>query len=129
MGGLDKLTAPIAGRPLLAWTLAAFDGDLPIERVAVVVATFDWNDVGSWAAIPALWGTDGAGNAARGKTLLVECRDTLVHGSTRLVAVLGVNDLVVVDSPDAVLVCPRDRAQDVRRIVDALGTARLRRFR
>jgi len=99
------------------------------ERVAVVVATFDWNDVGSWAAIPALWGTDGAGNAARGRTLLVDCRGTLVHGSTRLVAVLGVDDLVVVDSPDAVLVCPRDRAQDVRRIVDALGSGRLRRFR
>jgi mannose-1-phosphate guanylyltransferase len=99
------------------------------ERVAVVVATFDWNDVGSWAAIPALWGIDGAGNAARGRTLLVDCRGTLVHGSTRLVAVLGVDDLVVVDSPDAVLVCPRDRAQDVRRIVDALGSGRLRRFR
>jgi mannose-1-phosphate guanylyltransferase len=99
------------------------------ERVAVVVATFDWNDVGSWAAIPALWGTDRAGNASRGRALLIDCRDTLVHGATRLVAVVGVHDLVVVDSPDAVLVCPRSRAQAVRRIVDALAGGPYRRLR
>jgi mannose-1-phosphate guanylyltransferase len=91
------------------------------ERVAVVAATFDWNDVGSWAAMPALWGTDRAGNARRGAVLLVDCRNTVAYGATRLVAVVGADDLIVVDSADAVLVCPRSRAQDVRRIVAALG--------
>ena len=91
------------------------------ERVAVVAATFDWNDVGSWAAMPALWGTDAAGNARRGEALLVDCRNTVAYGATRLVAVVGADDLIVVDSGDAVLVCPRSRAQDVRRIVAALG--------
>lgn len=90
-------------------------------RVALVVATFDWNDVGSWAAMPGLWGVDAAGNARRGDALLVDCRDTVVYGATRLVAVVGADDLVVVDSPDAVLVCPRSRAQEVRRIVEKLG--------
>lgn len=99
------------------------------DRVAVVVATFDWNDVGSWAAIPALWGTDRAGNASRGRALLIDCEDTLVHGATRLVAVVGARDLVVVDSPDAVLVCPRSRAQEVRRIVEALAAGPYRRLR
>jgi mannose-1-phosphate guanylyltransferase len=60
---------------------------------------------------------------------LIECRDTLVYGATRLVAVIGARDLLVVDSHDAVLVCRRDRAQDVRRIVDALGRGRYRRVR
>ena len=67
---------------------------------------------------------------ARGHALLIDCRDTVVYGATRLVAVVGAHDLVVVDSPDAVLVCPRSRAQDVRRIVDALAagaTAAVRR--
>jgi mannose-1-phosphate guanylyltransferase len=98
-------------------------------RVAVVVATFDWSDVGSWAAMPALWGADAAGNARRGAALLIDCRDTEVYGATRLVAVVGADDLVVVDSPDAVLVCPRSRAQDVRRVVGALERGPYRRLR
>jgi mannose-1-phosphate guanylyltransferase len=99
------------------------------KRVAVVVATFDWSDVGSWAAIPALWGIDANGNAARGPAVLVDCHDTLVNGTSRLVAVLGMRDVVVVDSPDAVLVCPRSRAQDVRQIVAALERGAYRRWR
>ena len=99
------------------------------ERVAVVVAIFDWSDVGSWAAMPGLWGADTAGNARRGDALLIDCRDTVVYGATRLVAVVGADDLVVVDSPDAVLVCPRSRAQDVRRVVEALGRGPYRRLR
>jgi mannose-1-phosphate guanylyltransferase len=97
------------------------------ERVAVVAATFDWSDVGSWDAMAALWGTDGAGNARRGDALLVDCRNTIAYGTSRVVAVLGAEDLVVVESPDAVLVCPRSRAQDVRRVVDALRRGRHRR--
>jgi mannose-1-phosphate guanylyltransferase/mannose-6-phosphate isomerase len=112
--------------PSVSIDVAVMEG---AKRVAVVVATFDWSDVGSWAAIPALWGTDAAGNAARGDALLIDCQDTLVHGATRLVAVLGTRDVVVVDSPDAVLVCPRSRAQDVRRIVSALDRGRYRRLR
>ncbi len=99
------------------------------ERVAVVAARFDWSDVGSWAAVAERWGIDADGNTQRGDTLLIECRDTLAYGATRLVAVIGARDLLVVDSHDAVLVCPRDRAQDVRRIVDALGRGRYRRLR
>jgi mannose-1-phosphate guanylyltransferase len=98
------------------------------ERVAVVRATFDWSDVGSWDAMAALWGADAAGNARRGHVLLVDCRDTVAYGATRLVAVVGGVDLIVVDSPDAVLVCPRGRAQDVRQVVDALGRGRYRRL-
>lgn len=98
------------------------------ERVAVVRATFDWNDVGSWAALATLWGTDAEGNARRGSAVLVDCRDTIAYGATRLVAVLGGQDLVVIDSPDAVLVCPRSRAQEVRRVVEALGRGRHRRL-
>jgi mannose-1-phosphate guanylyltransferase len=91
------------------------------ERIAVVDATFDWSDVGSWAAMAALWGTDGAGNAHRGPVLLLDCRNTTVRADRRLIAVLGADDLVVVDTPDAVLICPRARAQDVRAVVTALG--------
>ncbi len=99
------------------------------DRLATVEATFDWSDVGTWAAMPMLWGADAAGNACRGRALLLDCRDTIVRADRRLVAVLGSRGLVVVDTPDALLVCPRDRAQDVRRVVEALAASGHRRAR
>jgi len=97
-------------------------------RIAVVEATFDWNDVGSWAAMPAVWGADAAGNTRRGDALLIDCRNTIVHAEGRLVTVLGAEDLVVVDTSDVLLVCPRSRAQEVRRVVAALRGGRRARF-
>lgn len=94
------------------------------DRVAVVEADMGWSDVGSWASMAGLWGTDSDGNAQRGRTVVVDCRDTVVFGANRLVAVVGAEDLVVVDSPDALLVCPRSRAQDVRKVVAALAHSR-----
>jgi mannose-1-phosphate guanylyltransferase len=94
------------------------------DRVAVVEADMGWSDVGSWAAMADLWGTDSDGNAERGRTIVVDCRDTVVFGEDRLVAVVGADDLIVVDSPDALLVCPKSKAQDVRRIVAALTHSR-----
>jgi mannose-1-phosphate guanylyltransferase len=97
------------------------------DDVAVVDGAFGWSDVGSWAAVGDIWGTDASGNAIRGESLLIDCIDTLAyspHG--RLVAAIGVRDLVVVDSPDAVLVCPKSRAQDVRRVVTMLARRRRR---
>lgn len=98
------------------------------RRIAVVDATFDWSDVGSWAAMTDLWGADAAGNARRGRALLLDCRDTVVHAGSRLVAMLGVEDLVVVDTPEALLVCPRTRAQEVRKVVAALARGSTRRL-
>ncbi len=91
------------------------------ERIAVVEGDFGWSDVGSWAAMGALWGTDAAGNACQGNAMLIDCRDSVVAARERLIALIGVDDLVVVDSPDAVLVCPKSRAQEIRRVVDALA--------
>jgi mannose-1-phosphate guanylyltransferase len=98
------------------------------ERVAVVPARFPWSDVGSWAAVGELWGRRGDGNAVRGTVVAVESRENVVDSPRRLVALLGVDRLVVVDTPDAVLVCPLDRAQDVRRVVAELARRRLGRY-
>lgn len=97
------------------------------ERVAVVPARCGWSDVGSWAALEALW-RNGDGNAVRGRTVMVDSRGCVVDGGRRLVAVLGVDDLVVVDAPDAVLVCAKDRAQDVRLVVAELRRRHLERY-
>src|SRR5438093_229839 len=98
------------------------------ERVAVVRARFRWSDVGSWAAVAELWSPGNGRNALRGRALSIDSRGCLVDSPERLVAVLGVEDLVVVDTPDAVLVCRKDRAQDVRLVVDELRRRGLRRY-
>jgi len=90
------------------------------QRVAVVPAQFGWNDVGSWIAMPDIWGCDRDGNAAIGKVLPVATKNSIVYSPERLVALVGVTDLIVIDSADALLICARDRAQDVRRVTNEL---------
>jgi mannose-1-phosphate guanylyltransferase len=96
------------------------------ERVLVLPASFEWNDIGSWDAVAALWPDRGAGNRSRDPIVAVESRNNVVATRGKPVALLGVSDMAVVDAGDAILVCPRDRAEEVRKIVDALGTAGLK---
>ena len=98
------------------------------DGIAVVRASFPWSDVGSWAAVASLWRRDGAANATRGAVVAVDSEGCVVDAGSRLVAVLGVRDLVVVDTPDAILVCPTGRAQDVRLVVDELRRRKLERY-
>jgi mannose-1-phosphate guanylyltransferase len=79
-----------------------------------------WSDVGSWEAIAELATPDARGNASGGEILVIDARDCLVHAPGKLVALLGVENLVVVDTPDAILVCGRERLQEVRAIVATL---------
>ncbi|CAE6881463.1 Mannose-6-phosphate isomerase / Mannose-1-phosphate guanylyl transferase [Pseudomonas marincola] len=89
-------------------------------KVAVVRASFDWSDIGSWPAVAALMPPDSANNRVLGDVLLVDSQRNLVHGDSRLIATLGVEDLLIVDTADAVLVAHANRAQDVRVLVDQL---------
>lgn len=89
------------------------------QNVRVVEATFPWDDVGSWRAIESYRPADARGNILGGKVALAESSDcTVLADADRVVAVLGVDGLVVVDTPDALLVCPRDRVEDVKSLVD-----------
>jgi mannose-1-phosphate guanylyltransferase/mannose-1-phosphate guanylyltransferase/mannose-6-phosphate isomerase len=93
------------------------------SRAAVIPVAFEWSDVGSWAAIWDLAKKDAAGNAPHGDVQLQDTRGTLVFGDRRLVATLGVEDLIIVDSDDAILVADRSRSQDVREVVEDLKRA------
>ena len=88
---------------------------------AVVGGDFGWSDIGSWKAISELYESDDAGNRIHGKAVLVESTNCFIQGDDRLVAAVGVNDLVIVDTGDAVLVADRDRAQDVKEVVSQLS--------
>nr|WP_233497066.1 sugar phosphate nucleotidyltransferase [Lujinxingia litoralis] len=94
-------------------------------QVEVIPALFRWSDVGHWAALDEVSPTDAQGNVVRADAVLDEVKDSVVlsAGSQRVVALSGVEGLVVVDTPDALLVLPRARAQRVRDIVDHLRNA------
>ena len=88
---------------------------------AVVSGDFGWSDIGSWKAMSDLYESDEAGNRIQGKAVVVESRDCFIQGEDRIVAAVGVNNLVIVDTGDAVLVADRDRAQDVKEVVNQLS--------
>ena len=90
------------------------------DRAVVVPLDAGWNDVGAWPAVWQVRDRDGAGNAARGDVLIEDSRNTYVHADHRLVSILGVDDLVVVETADAVMVTHKNSAQDVKRLVDRL---------
>ena len=90
------------------------------DGIFVVPGEFGWNDVGSWDMMGALHEADEDGNILIGDALCLDTKNTTVYSEGRLVATVGVGDLVVVETKDAVLVCPKDRAQYVKKIVDAL---------
>lgn len=95
------------------------------ERLAVVPGDFGWNDVGSWQSSWELAPKDENGNALPENAVAIESKGNLVrdlttNGSKRVYALVGVNDLVLVETDDAVLVIPKERAQDVRAVIDAL---------
>lgn len=97
-------------------------------NVGVVPADFVWNDVGHWVAMRELWPSDSAGNAVRGTVVPVDSRRNIVYGPDRVTALVGVENLVVVHTEDATLVCSSERAQDVRKILEQLERRGLERY-
>ena len=93
--------------------------ELGIHGVVVPLAA-GWSDVGAWDAVWAASAKDENGNSSQGDTLLEDTRDSLVIAEGRLVACLGLDDMIVVETPDAVLVARKDKTQDIKRIVTRL---------
>lgn len=90
------------------------------SHVAVVPADMGWTDIGSWSAVRQLAPADTQGNAATTETVFVNSTNTYVHGDGRVVATVGTHNLIIVDTPDALLVCDIDHVQDVRDVVSQL---------
>ncbi|WP_433374976.1 mannose-1-phosphate guanylyltransferase [Actinoplanes sp. CA-142083] len=117
--------------PRISVDYAVMEGAATVGRVGTVPGDFGWNDVGDFHTLGEVLASDQSGNVVVGHTgedkpgvLLRETEGLVVVPTTgRLVAAMGVRDLVIVDTPDAVLVCPRDRAQEVKQLVDQLRDA------
>ena len=91
------------------------------DDVAVLPLDVGWNDVGSWTALAEILPRDEEDNVViRADHLGLDTKNTVVYSSRRLIATIGLEDMIIVDTDDALLVCPQDRAQDVRKLVDRL---------
>ena len=91
-----------------------------LETIGTLALDCGWSDLGSWEALTEVLEADEAGNRSRGDVLAIDARDNLLYADSGQVAVLGVEGLVVVRTEDSVVVLPRERSQDVRRLVDEL---------
>jgi len=89
-------------------------------NIAVVPSSCGWSDVGSFNALPEVRPTDAAGNVTEGDAVVIDSSGCVVIGGKRLIAVVGMKDVVIVDAGDAILVIPKDKCQDVRKVVEAL---------
>ncbi len=98
------------------------------EKVYVVPASFGWNDVGDWRAVYDLSEKNGHGNALIGNVIVHDSSRCLVQANKRLVVLVGIHDAVVVDTEDAVLICNRESAQQVKNVVDYLHAHQLDEF-
>lgn len=90
------------------------------DKVLVLIGEFGWNDVGSWDALQALYEPDEDGNIIYGEQVHLDTKNCISYAKSKLIAALGVEDLIIVEADDAILVCHKDKAQEVKNIVEQL---------
>jgi mannose-1-phosphate guanylyltransferase/mannose-6-phosphate isomerase len=90
------------------------------SRAAVIPVAFTWSDVGNWSSLEEVAPLDRAGNVVSGKVVDFDSRNSVLYADQRVVATIGLSDMIVVDTADATLVCPKSRAQDVKQVVELL---------
>ncbi len=90
------------------------------DGVLVIPLDCGWNDVGTWSSLHGVWGGDSEGNAVEGHALCLNSNGCVVSSPHKLATLIGVEDLIVVDTPDALLVCRKTSAQDVRKLQELL---------
>lgn len=95
------------------------------QNVAVVKGDFNWSDIGNWAEVYRLSPKDESGNVNLDGHVLIDTSNCLIDSTDRLVATVGVHDLIVINSPDALLICHRDHAQEVKRVVEYMERRQL----
>lgn len=98
------------------------------SNVAVVPASFGWDDLGSWTVLSQILPPDAGGNVIQGQHVGIDTANCIISGEDKLVATLGVRDLVIIQSSDVVLICQKERDQDVKELVKKVRAFNLRDF-
>lgn len=98
------------------------------ERVSVIPVEIGWTDIGDWASLFDILPRDDHRNVVTGEAILLDTEACLVRSEGRLIAAIGLKDLVIVETPDVVMVCPKDRVQEVRTVVNRLAAEGKQRY-
>lgn len=98
------------------------------EHVALIPLDAGWNDVGSWAALYDLMEHDDSNNVVHGEHIGLNTQSSLIYSNRRLIATIGLENVIIVDTDDALLICSKDHAQDVKKIVDELKKRNAREY-
>ncbi len=98
------------------------------KNVNMIRGTFDWNDLGSWEQVYKLGPKDKDGNVIQGSAVLLDTKNSYVSASKGVIAVLGLEDVVVVQDGSAILICKRERVEDVKKVVEDLKKKKLKKF-
>ncbi|MEW5800184.1 MAG: mannose-1-phosphate guanylyltransferase [Bacteroidota bacterium] len=98
------------------------------QRVYVVKGDFGWNDLGSWDEVNRISSKDENGNFIHGKVISVNSKNIYVHTSDKLIATVGVEDLIIINTPDAILICKKGESQNVKEVVDHLRRKQMNEY-
>lgn len=97
-------------------------------KILTIPVSMEWNDVGSWSTLSGLLKSDTDGNVLSGKTLICDSKDNFVKSNDKLIAMIGVNDYVVVESKDVILICPKTKTESIRKLVLELEKQKLSQY-
>jgi len=98
------------------------------KEVLVIRGNFGWSDVGSWDEVYRLTGKDDNGNSITGKAMIQNTKNTMIHSQNKFVAAINVEDLIIIDTDDALLVCKLGKSQDVKEVVDYLKRKQMNEY-
>ena len=90
------------------------------RNIYILPGTFGWDDVGSWLAVQRIKKSNEFGNVVNGNIITVNTRDCIIQGDQKLIATVGLEDMIVVDTPDATLICAKDHAGEIRKVIENL---------
>lgn len=91
------------------------------QNRVMVMGDFRWDDIGSWLAMERIWQKDGEGNVSQGKFVGIETHNSIIIGDKALIATIGISNMIVVATDDAILICPKEKAQEVKKIIRKLA--------
>lgn len=90
------------------------------NEILVIPGEFGWNDIGSWDTLGAIYAPDVNGNIIRADFIGIDTKNCIIYGDGKAIATIVLNDMIIVNTEDALLVCPKGRAQDVKKLVEQI---------
>lgn len=90
------------------------------DNIYIIPGTFGWDDVGSWLALERINKTNEFGNVVKGNVININTKNCIINGTDKLIATIGIEDIIIIDTEDAVMICAKDSAQDIKKVVENL---------